>query len=478
MIAAFHPQRWPLAVRAPLVVALLMIGIAAAISKVVLDRLARDQAQSFRQLTGAYLDGLSTALHSPVIRQEPWEAFDVLDRARHKYSGVNPRIVLVILPNETVLAALDPATYPVGLKAPEKARADRGEPDLGDPGGHVWVHRTLREGGKEIGRIAAEIDISKIQQVRQETFWTLLGVNGALTLLFAGLGWFVVHRTLRPLLRLSTYLARAGDGRLEPIPESKLPPPDTEAGKVYRRYNAAALAVSEREALLHRLADQERRALLGRYASAIAHEVNNPLGGLFNAVRMIQRYGDDPERRDRAATLLERGLTGIRNIVRASLVVWRGETDHQTLTTGDIEDLRFLVESEALRRDLTLEWLNELGTESSIAAQPFRQMALNLALNACAASPPGGRVCFSVRSDRDQTVLHISDEGPGLPADSRAMLLTTGATSAHDANGGLGLWIVARIVSDQRATISIEGPPGTAITIRIPHAQPDLRTAA
>ena len=82
MIAAFHPQRWPLAVRAPLVVALLMIGIAAAISKVVLDRLARDQAQSFRQLTGAYLDGLSTALHSPVIRQEPWEAFDVLDRAR------------------------------------------------------------------------------------------------------------------------------------------------------------------------------------------------------------------------------------------------------------------------------------------------------------------------------------------------------------------------------------------------------------
>ncbi|MCZ8373818.1 MAG: HAMP domain-containing sensor histidine kinase [Beijerinckiaceae bacterium] len=477
MTAVFHPQRWPLAIRAPLIVALLMIGIAAAMSKVVLDRLARDQAQSFRQLTGAYLDGLSTALHSPVIRQEPWEAFDVLDRARHKYSGVNPRIVLVILPNDTILAALDPATYPVGVKAPDKAHDNRGDPDLADPGGRVWVHRMLREGGKQIGRIAAEIDISNIQQVRQETFWTLLGVNGALTLLFAGLGWLVVHRTLRPLLRLSSYLARAGDGRLEPIPERKLPPPDTEAGKAYRRYNAAALAISEREALLHRLADQERRALLGRYASAIAHEVNNPLGGLFNAVRMIQRHGDDPERRERAATLLERGLTGIRNIVRASLVVWRGDSDDRNLTSADIDDLRFLIESEAHRRELALVWNNALGEGVRVPAQAFRQLALNLALNACAASPPGTQVVFDVRSDEAAVLLSVSDQGPGLPDEARASLQTPGIRDER-ATTGLGLWIVSRILEEQSATLAIHGPPGTAITIRIPHAEPGLQRAA
>jgi signal transduction histidine kinase len=477
MKGAFYPRRWPLAVRAPLIVALLMISIAAAMSKVVLDRLARDQAQSFRQLTGAYLDGLSTALHSPVIRQEPWEAFDVLDRARHKYSGVNPLIVLVILPNDSVLAALDPATYPIGLKAPEKARENRGEPDLADPGGRVWVHRTLREGGKQIGRIAAEIDIANIQQVRRETFWTLLGVNGALTLLFAVLGWLVVHRTLRPLLRLSTYLARAGDGRLEAIPERKLPPPDTEAGKAYRRYNAAALAISDREALLHRLADQERRALIGRYASAIAHEVNNPLGGLFNAVRMIQRYGDDPERRERAATLLERGLTGIRNIVGASLVVWRGDSEDRNLASADIDDLRFLIESEAHHRELALLWNNALGDGARIPAQAFRQLALNLALNACSASPPGARVVFDVRSDAAAVLLSVSDEGPGLPDEARLLLLASG-TREECATTGLGLWIVSRILEEQSATIDIHGPPGTSITIRIPHAQPSQQRAA
>jgi signal transduction histidine kinase len=477
MIDVLRPKRWPLAIRAPLVVALLMIGIAAAMSKVVLDRLARDQAQSFRQLTGAYLDGLSTALHTPVIRREPWEAFDVLDRARLKYSGVSPRIVLVILPDETILAALDPGIYSIGSAAPDKAAVSGAEPDLGASNGRVWVHRVLSEGGQQIGRIASEIDISAIQQVRRETFWTLIGVNGALTLLFAGLGWLVVHRTLRPLLRLSGYLARAGDGRLEPIPESSLPPPDTEAGKAYRRYNAAALAVSEREALLHRLADEERRALMGRYASAIAHEVNNPLGGLFNAVRMIQRHGDDVERRERAATLLERGLTGIRNIVRASLVVWRGESDDRPLTPGDVEDLRFLAESEAHRRELQLRWSNELGTNSTIPAQAFRQIALNLFLNACAASPPGGRVVFMVNTHDGYTQLQVADQGPGLPDEARAVLEGAALASAG-APAGLGLWIVSRIVADHRGIISISGPPGTAITVRMNHAQPDLRRAA
>ena len=281
------------------------------------------------------------------------------------------------------------------------------------------------------------------------------------------LGWLLVQRMLRPVLRLSEHLGRAADGRLDPIPEAELPPADTEAGRAFRRYNAAATAIAEREALLNRLAEEERRALVGRYASAMAHEVNNPLGGLFNAVRMIQRHGDDPERRLRAASLLERGLTGIHNIVRASLILWRGEADTRPVSVADIDDLRLLIESEARRRDVILDWHQTMEGSFPAPAQAVRQIALNLLLNACAASPPGGRITVRADAADGLLTLFVGDEGPGLPAEARRLLLD-GQTEQVPQAGGLGLWTVVRLVRELNAELQLADPPGTHISIRIP----------
>lgn len=473
------PGRWlrqvPLSVKVPLLVAALMVGIAGVVSKLVLLRLEAAQAQHFKDLTEAYLDGLSTALMPATIRRDPWEAFDALDRSRSRYAAVSALRVLVVLPDGRVLAASDPLRDPIGATAPAEAQP---APVTVLAGATAWVHRPLTEGGVAVGRIAAEVDLTALLTERREAVLALLGVNAALTALFAGLGWLLVQRMLRPFFRLSSRLARATDGRLEPIPEGELPPGNTAEGRAFRHYNAAALAVAEREALLARLAAQERRALVGRYASAMAHEVNNPLGGLFNAVRMIQRHGDDPVRRHRAADLLERGLTGIHNIVRASLMLWRGEADVRPLTVHDVEDLRLLIESEAGRRELRLDWHVALEGASSPPAQAFRQIALNLLLNACAASPPGGLLRVRTASEGDALLLSVSDEGPGLPSEAAATLLGRHG-DALPAAGGLGIWTIARLSRELGARVEIQGPPGTTISIRIPHAaQPRLATAA
>ena len=55
-----------------------------------------------------------------------------------------------------------------------------------------------------------------------------------------------------------------------------------------------ARALNEREALTARLAAQEKLAVLGKLASVMAHEVNNPLGGIFNALDTLRRHGEDP----------------------------------------------------------------------------------------------------------------------------------------------------------------------------------------
>ena len=136
------PRRWPLALKVPLLVAALVIAAAVTLSQMVLVRLAETQATHFRQLTGGYLDGLSTALHPHVIRRDPWETFDVLDRAKGKYSGVKAVSLLVVLPDETVLASSTPQRFAIMSAAPAESRppAPGSPPDLDAESAHVWVH--------------------------------------------------------------------------------------------------------------------------------------------------------------------------------------------------------------------------------------------------------------------------------------------------------------------------------------------------
>jgi signal transduction histidine kinase len=453
-------------VKVPLLLAILMVIVAAGISKAVLYRLAETQQAHLRELSSAYLEGLATALQPALIRRDPWEAFDVLDRAQNRYSIVQASVALAVQPDGKVLAASHPRLYPIGAEAPAPIGAVPTIPDLNDPAGEVWIRRDLHEAGISLGSVVALVDVTRFQAVRRETLVTLIGFNALFTLLLAVLGWLLVRRALHPLTRLSDLLARSTDGRLATIPVAELPPADTEVGRAYRRYNAAATAVDEREALIKRLAAEERAAVMGRYASALAHEVNNPLGGLFNAVRMIQRYGNDALQREKAVCLIERGLTSIRNVVKASLVLWRSSED-SAVNRSDIEDLRFLVASETERRRLTLEWDNSIEASVPVAAQPVRQIALNLLLNACTASPVGTCVRFRAAPEVDALRLEISDQGSGIPDEPRRQLLDGARTIPT--TSGLGIWTVSRLVAELRGEVSLSTDHGTCVTVRLPY---------
>ena len=83
---------------------------------------------------------------------------------------------------------------------------------------------------------------------------------------------------LKPLSVLSGYVERVRAGRADPIPESKRQHISREFDLLFDRFNAMARALNEHEELASHLADQEKYAVLGKLASGMAHEVNNPLG--------------------------------------------------------------------------------------------------------------------------------------------------------------------------------------------------------
>ena len=467
-------RAWPTTVKVPLVVAALMVGVSALLSNQVLQRLAETQQRHLEELTGAYLDGLSSAVVPQVLREDVWEIYDQLDRTREAYLGVSALNTIVTDAEGGVLAASEPRLFPTQTALPTTLGSRFQDGDnlvLDEAQGRAFIRRALAYQDRPVGWIYAEIDIRDLLAERHEVFVALILANAALTLLFAGGGYLAVRRMLQPIGVLSEHLERGRGGRVEPIPATESGSRTSEFGPLFHRYNAMAEALNEREALAARLAEEERMASLGRLASGMAHEINNPLGGMFNAIDTIERHGENAAVRQGSLDILKRGLAGIRDVVRATLVTYKGGSRERLLRPSDLDDLRFLVRQEIARRGLSLAWRNELPPSLPLPSSPVRQAVLNLLLNACAASPPQGKIAFEAIMDQKRLLLTVADRGPGLPQDVASLLCSNGTATAPPTEGqGLGAWMVSRLVAELDGTLSTEARVGggTRIEVTIP----------
>jgi signal transduction histidine kinase len=481
---AANPLSWSLSAKVPLLVALLMFAVSAVITNRVQERLAVTQEQYLQQLSSAYLDGLSASLLPSVVREDVWEVFDTLDRARERYKGLAIRWTAVTNGADSVLAASDPTRFPSSQRLPsDVARRFEGNRDVAidEANATAFLVRPLSYQDRQIGTIYAEADIGALLAERSEVFWTLLITNLVLTMMLATAGYLAVRRMVRPVAILSDHLDRSMHGRIEAVPDHILSEQNREFRRLFARYNAMTDAVNERESLAVELAEEEKLASLGRLASGMAHEINNPLGGMFNALDSLKRHGGQESVRSTSIRLLEQGLSGIRDLVRSTLATYRADQRPRDLTVIDIDDLRLLISPEIRRKRIGLVWENALTAPVEVPAIPARDAILNLLLNACAASPEGSEISFSVIGAGDELAVEIADRGPGLPPHVREYLERKGAGSAPlDRRSGLGLWIVKRLCDEMEGSLNVvkSGRTGTTIRLTIKVKAMDLKDVA
>jgi len=470
----WHIAAWPLVIKVPVLVAGLMVTVAVTTSQVVLWRFAQDQKSNLELLTDAYLDGLSAAVLPALVRRDVRAVFDVLDRAQsNRYAGIEPRFAILELPNGTILASSDPRRFPVQSAVPDELRerfAGGNGLAIDSGTGRAWLARTLLTEGLPAGRLFTEVNIADSLRVRREILLTLVLVNACLTLAFALGGYFVLKRMLQPLSVLARYVEQIREGRVEPIPAGYRSRVASEFTQLFDRFNAMARAVSERQSLAVHLAEQEKCAMLGRLASGMAHEVNNPLAGMLNAIDTIQAYGHEPAVLQTSLDFLKRGLAGIRNVVRATLVTYKDRSETAVLAAIDLDDLRFLVQHETGVRHLHLEWDNRIAEPLSIDGPAVRQITLNLLLNACAASPDGGLVAVTVSHCDGKLRIAVADRGAGLPEDMAALLHQDApAPALSPESKGLGLWTTGDLVRRLGGRVDVEYPGvGTRLVVNLP----------
>ncbi|WP_439575703.1 sensor histidine kinase [Phreatobacter sp.] len=479
-----NPFRWPLTVKAPAMVVVFMLAVSAVITQAVLDRLRETQERHLSALSTTFLEGLASAVLPYVLREDIWEVFDAIERNATLSVGFGRAFITITDERGRTLASSNPVEVPLGA---DRSGLDRRFADgqlliVDEEGGKAHARKVLRYQGRDVGRIFADYQIAHLVAERRDVLTTLIATNAFLTLCLAALAYWTIRRMLSPLARLSRHIDRSATGPLAPIDLRGTGHPASEFARLFRRYNALVEALAEREELARQLAAEERVASLGRLASGMAHEINNPLGGLFNAIDTLKAHGGRPAVRTSSIDLIERGLRGIRDVVRTVLATYRADREQRPLLPDDLDDMRLLIGSEVRRKRVTLGWNNAVASELALPASAVRQIMLNLILNAVSAVSEEGRVQVDVANPAGQLVITVADDGPGLSQAAADVLTGRSARPLLQGEGaGLGLWVSQRLAAGLggRITAGAGETGGARITVTIPlAADGDLRDVA
>ncbi len=246
---------------------------------------------------------------------------------------------------------------------------------------------------------------------------------------------------------------------------------------------ACAVAADRAKRAERDLLVTQRLASLGTLAAGIAHEINNPLGGLTNAVRRLREGGLPPDREKEYLDLVLDGLERIRGIVGRVLSMGPRAIPPLEVQVGDVvrEALAF-AEHRARSAGVSVSLEGEGSSAARVRGDrgELVQVVLNLLLNAIDAvggrSDPkaGGSVRIGIARDGGEVVVRVRDDGPGIDPVILDRVLDPFFTTKEPGRGtGLGLTVAYAVVESHGGRLELRNHPdgGLEATVRLPLAR-------
>jgi len=226
------------------------------------------------------------------------------------------------------------------------------------------------------------------------------------------------------------------------------------------------------------LLQAEKMASLGKLAAGVAHQINNPLGGItLFAKLMLEEYTLEKGAEEDLHRIL-RDAERARNTVKELLEFTR-QTRH-LMQPNNINDALqrtlFLIENQTLFQNIQLrkELQADLPPVSSDAQQLYHLM-MNIILNAAQAMDGNGilHIKTHYREKQDRVCIVISDTGPGIPEKALPHVFEPFFTTKDEGKGtGLGLSLAYNIVESHGGRMSARNNPekGASFIIELPSA--------
>ena len=458
-----------------LVIVLMMIVSIAILFQwraLILENQRQNALAVARTFAASILDGL--------IYQEggllPNEGY--LENSIHSFLGKNPQIKWLVLYDQAGRVVVRSSYNGAGLGPEEGGPAARGgsatrirrSPLFG------WILEVtlpLQIHSRSWGELQLGFDLDPTRAQLQRLFFYIFGLTVLIVLSILLFIWFFIDRLTRSLEAL---VAEMSDFDLDRITPTRMQAGDDEIGALVKNFELMKGRLEQsRNQLLEaqrQIYHAEKLASIGRLASGVAHEVNNPLHGIKSCLYTI---GQEPENRDqlrRYLALANEAIDHIAGIVQKLLGFSRQHAKQPTTihVHEEIEAVLSLLAFRLHKNEIIIE-RHFAADVPPLQADPhlLQEVIMNLLLNSVDAMEEGGLIRITTSLEPDHTLgIEIADTGCGIDSKDMDRIFDPFFTTKEEGQGtGLGLSVSLGIIESHGGTITCESKPYRGTTFRI-----------
>jgi PAS domain S-box-containing protein len=232
-----------------------------------------------------------------------------------------------------------------------------------------------------------------------------------------------------------------------------------------------------------RLLQQDKMMSLGRLAASAVHEINNPLAGILNYLRLMIKIlsrgavnEDQLEKFRKYLAVVERETDRCSQIVSNLLAFSRkSRMEYAEMSVNELLERSIMLSQHKMSLQ-NIQVRTDLDPRTPVILGDFNQLQqciINLIFNAIDAMPQGGTLTVSstLRPEEGVVQIGVADSGCGIPEENLPDIFEPFFTTKTEGKGlGLGLSTVCGIVDGHKGTIQVtsEVGKGTAFTIKLP----------
>ena len=338
-----------------------------------------------------------------------------------------------------------------------------------------WALETImpmHSGTHRWGVLILSFEADSIRSRIARGFILLLLFSSAVTAVLLWLLWMLLGRVLGSLRALVTAMDEVDfeKGFVPPLPKR-----DDEIGQLHHGFRQMGDRLQQSRHDLMQAQKQvwhaERLAAIGRLASGLAHEINNPINGVRNCIYAIKADPDNREQTSEYLDMMDEGLTHAAGVIEKLLSFSRKQaTGLEPVPLNEaVHSVLRLVRFKLERRNIDLQ-LDLAPHLPPVLAdrQLLQEVIMNLLLNAADAVEDGGFVRLGTSVRADEAVLTVEDRGQGIEEHLQDQIFDPFFTTKQPGEGtGLGLSIVLGIVQAHGGSIRVDSRPGAGATFTI-----------